>query len=105
MELQPLRKSEPTKQLLPGQHPNRGISASLTIQPLRTKTGNLQYHIEIDFKDGFSSVVLAPTLETIFPIAFEHIESLVDEGVISKCPPPYQITFADERSSDSTPES
>lgn len=83
---------------------NCQFSATINIQPLRRRSGERQYHIEMNFENGFSSLILASTLETILPVAFEHIDGLVDEGVISKCSPPYQITFADERSAESAPD-
>jgi hypothetical protein len=79
-------------------------SVNVTIQPLRGAGRCLQYHIDIDFRCGFSSTLLVGSLEAILPAVFEHMDSLVQDGVVNSAPPPYQLFFAGERSCDSAPD-
>jgi len=76
----------------------------ITVQPLRSTNGSLQYHIDIRLagSDAVMSdtVVLAPSLERILPVAFEHIQDLVESGLVRTPLFPYHIIFEEEIPAD-----
>jgi hypothetical protein len=74
----------------------------ITIQPLRKPDGSLVYHIDVRLA-GCDTIVLAPTLESVLPVTFEHMQDLVESALVSPPLTPYHITFKGEAEAEAEP--